>query len=63
MYEHCHISIAPRHLKIGKKRTYTVIKWIYLKAEAITSAIVWFEIVTKRYDELCQKISRSSLPS
>ena len=25
-------------------------------------AIIWFEIVTKRYDELCHKISRSSLP-
>ena len=26
-------------------------------------AIIWLEIVTKRYDELCHKISRSSLPS
>ena len=24
--------------------------------------IIWLEIVTKRYDELCHKISRSSLP-
>ena len=23
---------------------------------------IWLEIVTKRYDELCHKISRSSLP-
>ena len=25
-------------------------------------AMIWLEIVTKRYDELCHKISRSSLP-
>ena len=25
-------------------------------------AIIWLEIVTKRYDELCHKISRSSSP-
>ena len=25
-------------------------------------AIIWLEIVTKRYDELCHKNSRSSLP-
>ena len=25
-------------------------------------AIIWLEIVTKRYDELCHKISRRSLP-
>ena len=32
-------------------------------AEAITLAIIWLEIVTKRYDKLCHKISRISLPS
>ena len=25
-------------------------------------AIIWFEIIMKRYDDLCHKISRSSLP-
>ena len=25
-------------------------------------AMIWLEIVTKRYDELCHKIYRSSLP-
>ena len=25
-------------------------------------AIIWLEIVTKRHDELCDKISRRSLP-
>ena len=25
-------------------------------------ATIWLKIVTKRYDELCHKISRSSLP-
>ena len=25
-------------------------------------AIIWLEIVTKRYDDLCHRISRSSLP-
>ena len=25
-------------------------------------AIIWLEIVTKSYDDLCNKISRSSLP-
>ena len=65
MYKHCHISAstAPRHFKIGTERAYTI---IYHKmdvlAEAITLAIIWPEIVTKGYDELCDKISRSSLP-
>ena len=66
MYENCHISasMAPRHLKIGNERAYTMIyhKINLFLAESIALAIIWLEIVMKRYDELCHKISRSSLP-
>ena len=65
MCENCHISAstAPRHLKIGKERAVTMIyhKMNLFLAEAITLAIIWLEIVTKRYDELCHKISRKSV--
>ena len=37
-------------------------KYLLTYLEAITLAIIWLEIVTKSYDELCHKISRSSLP-
>ena len=57
-------STTPRHLEIGTERAYTIfiIKWIYFLAEAMTLAHLWLEIVTKGYDEFCNKISRSSLP-
>ena len=50
--------------KLAKRELiqWSIIKWIYFQAEAITLAIIWLEIVTKRYDELRHKISRSSLP-
>ena len=66
MYENCHVSAskAPRHLKIGIERAYIIIyhKMDLFLAEAITLAIIRLEIVMNRYDGLCDKISRSSLP-
>ena len=66
MYESCLISTstAPRHLKIGKERAYTM---IYHKMDLFFSRsnhvrIMWLEMVTKRYDDFCHKISRSLLP-
>ena len=40
---------------------YCIIQCIYFKAEAITLAIIWLEIVKKRYTELCDNVYRSSL--
>ena len=40
--------MAPRHLKINRKREliqFSIIEWIYVQAEAITLAIIWLEIV------------------
>ena len=66
MYESCHISASttPSHLKIGNERAHTLIyhKVNLFLAVAIALEIIWLEIVAKRYDELCHKISRSSLP-
>ena len=57
-------STAPIHLKIGEERAYTMIyhKWIHFQEEATKLETIWLKIVTKRYDELCHKISQSSLP-
>ena len=46
MYENCHIS-SSKPLDISK---------------LVERAIIWLEIVTKGYDELCHEISRNLLP-
>ena len=62
MYENCHISasMAPRHLRTGHERAYTTIyhKIILFLSRSNCLAIIWLEIVTKHYDELCDIISR-----
>ena len=39
-----------------------MIGWIYFEAEAIMLAIIWPEIVKKRYSKLCDIIYQNSLP-
>ena len=55
MYENCHIpaSMAPRHLRTGRERACTIIyqKADFFKAEAITLAMIWLEIVKKSYND------------
>ena len=66
MYENWHssTSMAPKQLKTGRKRAYTI---IYHRIDLFLSrrnnaSNNWLEIEKKRRNELCDNIYRSSLP-